>query len=534
MGSLSTIAADTSFAGDSPDQLKMPPTELVSNALPKDTHGYSGEKDELGQRHGDGVQVFPDGRRYSGQFEYNSFHGAAIMEWPDGHRYTGQYVNNQKSGDGFFLWPDGRFYDGQWQNNQRHGHGQYIAAESYVGDYQEGFRHGDGVLTWPDGKRYAGQFFRGALHGSAVMTWPDNRQYLGQYKDNQKLGEGLFYWPDGRLYEGQWRKGCRHGASRFVDNSGDEHVGVWQKDRLVTSQPASEAGVKDPFCEPPANMLKKGKPGKFQQSLAGIGEEPEERPYDSGAGALSPEGKRELHAQDIKIEVQAEEPKQDVFVAKRDESIVVVNGVEIKFYELHELRVLSTEEIREHANRLHGSFVNTTTPVPQHDNGLLGWVYEIQSRHLRPLLDEKIYEVDAPTGGVERQGKRRSQSTKQLGRVEPLGQDAGRRPSKDGPDAGRTPSKERLAEDRGTFLDKEFKDIDAGLQGMPEGTERSSTLISSFADDSEDNPNLEAYQDTSGAAMMQAPKPARHAPLGNARRERPSRLRENSGGSIVK
>jgi len=201
---------------------------------------YIGELDDIGLLHGEGIQVFTDGRRYSGQFSKNVFNGAAVMVWPDGHSYTGQYENNQKSGEGIFIWPDGRIYDGQWCDGVRHGHGNYTAVESYVGQYAKGQRHGDGVLTWPDGKRYSGQFFRGRFHGYAVMSWPNGKRYLGLYKDNQKHGDGLFLWPDGRTYEGQWAKGYRHGRGTFLDKKGKERTGIWRKDKLVEPEKSSK------------------------------------------------------------------------------------------------------------------------------------------------------------------------------------------------------------------------------------------------------------------------------------------------------
>jgi len=519
---------DPGFMMDTPDGLRMPVSELVVGAaLPLDSHGYSGERDELGQRNGDGVQIFPDNRRYSGQFEANRFHGAAIMEWPDGHRYTGQYEDNQKSGDGFFLWPDGRFYDGQWQANQRHGHGQYIAAETYVGDYHEGFRHGDGVLSWPDGKRYAGQFYRGALHGGAVMSWPDGRQYLGQYVDNQKQGEGLFYWPDGRLYEGQWRKGCRHGASRFVDNTGEDSIGQWHKDRLVSSESAATPGVRDPFCEPPATLLTRKKPGKFKPRLEGVAEQP----ADLGAGAFSPEGKlelassrsfakgqrergKDLSALDVLIQVDDEEPEEPSIV--KPDGVVTVNGVDLKFYELYELRNMGNEELRAHANRLHGSFGHVSSPVPQHDNGLLGWVYEIQSRHLRPLLDAAVFEVDDPQYGKEK--KERSTTRKGTDHAAEL-----RRPQK--------------SEDLDRLRDAESKDGDDDRYGFEEAAESYPVMRKSLGESypvDEDNPNIDDDVVVSAPNTYGEPKAPRAAPSNNRRRERPSRLIEESVSKQVK
>eukprot|EP00401_Gymnodinium_catenatum_P014857 CAMPEP_0117519506 /NCGR_PEP_ID=MMETSP0784-20121206/32686_1 /TAXON_ID=39447 /ORGANISM="" /LENGTH=490 /DNA_ID=CAMNT_0005315467 /DNA_START=52 /DNA_END=1521 /DNA_ORIENTATION=- len=210
--------------GGAEDALREPTTEV----------GYYGEVDDHGLRSGAGVQTWPNGRRYAGQFDADMFEGEAVMRWPQGHVYMGQYRESCKHGDGRFMWPDGRVYDGQWQAGMRHGAGRFIGSEGYSGDFVDGRRHGDGVLTWADGRRYAGQFVNGCFQGDAAMSWPDGRRYFGQYVDNRRHGEGLFMWPDGRFLEGEWRKGVRHGDSFFVDEHGCEHMAVWHNDQLVS------------------------------------------------------------------------------------------------------------------------------------------------------------------------------------------------------------------------------------------------------------------------------------------------------------
>merc|ERR1712046_333925 len=39
------------------------------------------------------------------------------------------------------------------------------------------------------------------------------------------------------------------------------------------------------------------------------------------------------------------------------------------------------------------TFGHMCSAVPEHNHGLLGWIYEVQSRHLKPLVDEAIFEV---------------------------------------------------------------------------------------------------------------------------------------------
>lgn len=96
-------------------------------------------------RHGQGILVWTDGRKYCGQFARGRFHGEATMIWPDRRSYVGQYCDNRKHGTGTFRWPDGRCYRGQWLSGTRHGVGTYTNARGMtrVGDWDR-----DRPLRW--------------------------------------------------------------------------------------------------------------------------------------------------------------------------------------------------------------------------------------------------------------------------------------------------------------------------------------------------------------------------------------------------
>lgn len=40
--------------------------------------------------------------------------GNGVFLWPDNRRYEGQYIDDKKEGYGVFYWPDGRKYEGDW------------------------------------------------------------------------------------------------------------------------------------------------------------------------------------------------------------------------------------------------------------------------------------------------------------------------------------------------------------------------------------------------------------------------------------
>lgn len=49
-----------------------------------------------------------------GEWELNKQIGTGVETWPDGSKYVGEYVNDLREGKGIFTWPHGNAYDGQW------------------------------------------------------------------------------------------------------------------------------------------------------------------------------------------------------------------------------------------------------------------------------------------------------------------------------------------------------------------------------------------------------------------------------------
>lgn len=140
--------ATTAFGGlilREGSELSRSSTSCVGGASRVSSSGYTGGFDHQGCRDGDGVLVWQDGRRYSGQFSHGLFEGRAVMAWPDGRRYVGQYARNMKNGDGLFSWPDGRRYCGQWCNGKRQGRGVYTNAK---GQARAGVWEKDRPISW--------------------------------------------------------------------------------------------------------------------------------------------------------------------------------------------------------------------------------------------------------------------------------------------------------------------------------------------------------------------------------------------------
>ncbi len=54
-------------------------------------------------------------------------HGQGSYVWPDGRKYEGEYRNDKKNGYGLYVWADGRRYQGWWHNRKQFGLGVYVA-----------------------------------------------------------------------------------------------------------------------------------------------------------------------------------------------------------------------------------------------------------------------------------------------------------------------------------------------------------------------------------------------------------------------
>ncbi|XP_037588103.1 ankyrin repeat and MYND domain-containing protein 1 isoform X5 [Cebus imitator] len=137
-----------------------------------------------------------------------------VQEWPDGCVYRGQFGLNTKLGYGEFSWPTGEMYHGQFYRDHCHGLGTY---------------------TWPDGSSFTGTFYLSHREGYGAMrmktrlfqavqnSWLDMDIYLyfhldkysrvgllvktGLYKADQRFGPGVETYPDGSQDVGLWFRG---------------------------------------------------------------------------------------------------------------------------------------------------------------------------------------------------------------------------------------------------------------------------------------------------------------------------------------
>ncbi|CAF1285840.1 unnamed protein product [Adineta steineri] len=116
-------------------------------------------------------------------------HGQGMYRWQNGRTYVGEWYKNQMEGDGVESWPNGSRYQGQFKANKRHGQGTFTWADSrqYIGEYRNDYRHGYGVCTFPNGYKYDGQWYQGKKHGRGIEIFPDGHRYNGMFENDKAI-----------------------------------------------------------------------------------------------------------------------------------------------------------------------------------------------------------------------------------------------------------------------------------------------------------------------------------------------------------
>ncbi|CAG9312094.1 unnamed protein product [Blepharisma stoltei] len=237
---------------DSTSKTKYGPVEIENGAI------YTGEWNNDKQRHGYGVQIWPDGSKYEGYWMLDKANGKGRLTHGDGDVYEGDWKDDKAHGFGIYMHTDGAKYEGQWQDDKQHGKGTETWPDGarYVGDYINGKKHGRGTFFWADGSTYDGEFQDNNIHGTGKYTWGDNRVYFGDWKNNKmdgkgifewsdgrryegeyvedkKQGYGVFTWPDGRKYQGKWLNGKQHGRGAYYTSQGNKREGEWNEGKRV-------------------------------------------------------------------------------------------------------------------------------------------------------------------------------------------------------------------------------------------------------------------------------------------------------------
>ena len=73
-----------------------------------------------------------NGTLYTGQFSQQNpdvREGFGVQIWPDGSKYIGQWHLGKASGFGRFILADGDAYQGEWVGDKAHGIGTYMYSD---------------------------------------------------------------------------------------------------------------------------------------------------------------------------------------------------------------------------------------------------------------------------------------------------------------------------------------------------------------------------------------------------------------------
>lgn len=99
-----------------------------------------------------------EGKLYKGQWNKRTGEreGLGLQFWPDGSKYEGQWLRGQAFGKGRMTHANGDVYEGQWRADKAQGFGVFVDSQSdakYEGYWAEDLQHGDGIETWgPPGR----------------------------------------------------------------------------------------------------------------------------------------------------------------------------------------------------------------------------------------------------------------------------------------------------------------------------------------------------------------------------------------------
>merc|ERR1712151_134888 len=174
---------------------------------------YNGERNEKGERHGEGITILPNGDRYEGSYKNGFRHGHGTYFFTSnetGARYIGEYKDGKKDGLGIMYYPDGSIYDGQWANNQRTGDGSYTYSngDKYTGSWLNNKRHGKGIYIYSN-KSHSGLVFQG--------TWANG----------DADGGGHLLHGKSHVYQGRWIENVMQGPGKYIFSFGAEQHGEY-------------------------------------------------------------------------------------------------------------------------------------------------------------------------------------------------------------------------------------------------------------------------------------------------------------------
>lgn len=236
---------------------------------------YEGETLD-GKRHGYGVLLGTDGRRWECRWKNDKKQGFGTLYRSDGTLWYQGMCDETKSFYELFISGEasgclGSFYDENGKLLYRgiecesifHGWGTLYypnGAIMYAGSWHMGKFHGNGTLFDKDGSVkyqgvftngeqtptnnhfetltnefgiYEGEVSEGKKHGFGTFTFFEGHKYVGEWKDDRYNGFGILYYANGNVwYIGEWENGESHGLGIFYYSNGRRYEGEWVRNEL--------------------------------------------------------------------------------------------------------------------------------------------------------------------------------------------------------------------------------------------------------------------------------------------------------------
>ncbi|ORC87532.1 uncharacterized protein TM35_000211380 [Trypanosoma theileri] len=162
---------------------------------------------------------------YCGDFQEGRRHGRGVQIFPNGEQYVGQFIDDVWDGPGVYCADDGTVYEGLWREGR-------LATLRYRGEVDAQQRpHGCGESYSADGGRYNGEWSHGVWHGTGIEQRGNGVVYRGEFVSGEREGRGKLVGL-ASVFDGEFVAGRREG--RGMERFGEcMVVGEWRRDVLV-------------------------------------------------------------------------------------------------------------------------------------------------------------------------------------------------------------------------------------------------------------------------------------------------------------
>merc|ERR1711973_582936 len=177
------------------------------NSVEATVGSYEGERNEIGQRHGQGKAILSNGDSYEGAYVDGMRNGFGTYRFRSGARYRGYYTNGKKNGKGVMHYPDGSIYEGDWVEDERQGSGKYtfINGDIYEGNWDKNSKNGEGsYFVSSTAAMYKGTWNNDIIHGFVEIDYGVCK-YIGYMNNGKVDGQGKMVFKNGYILNGHYK-----------------------------------------------------------------------------------------------------------------------------------------------------------------------------------------------------------------------------------------------------------------------------------------------------------------------------------------